>query len=82
MLNTLGCQYLYILHDKDVNDVGELKNAHYHLIICYKDRKRAKLVLNKLSDCLKCNVTNIQIEECHNFISSVQYLIHKNNEDK
>ena len=33
--------YCYICHDKDVNEEGELKKAHYHLVLCFDSVRRA-----------------------------------------
>lgn len=81
-LSSLGFIYASILHDKDIDNNGVLKNPHYHLIIKVDKRIRGKTLLYKLVEIFKTNVENIQINECFNFISSIQYLIHKNDNDK
>lgn len=81
-LSQLGCNFATILHDCDIDINGVLKNKHYHLVVQLDDRIRAKTFLNRLCDILKCDSVNIQIEECFNFIKSIQYLIHKNDNDK
>lgn len=81
-LSSLGLVYATILHDKDIDNKGVLKNPHWHLIIKLEKRVRAKTILLRLCEILKTSAENIQINECFNFISSVQYLIHKNDSDK
>lgn len=82
MITSIGCNYFTILHDKDYNDEGELKNPHYHLLVQLKVRTRAKTILNRICDILGCDSVNVQIEEVHDFISCIQYLVHKNDTNK
>lgn len=81
-LSNLGVQYITILHDKDIDNCGMLKNPHYHLVVKLEERTRAKTFLNKLSNILQCDTVNIQIDECFDYIASIQYLLHLNNKDK
>lgn len=81
-LSNLGVQYITILHDKDIDTNGVLKNPHFHLIVKLDERTRAKTFLNKLSSILHCDTVNIQIDECFDYIASIQYLLHLNNKDK
>ena len=77
-----GFNYYTILHDKDINDHGELKTFHYHLILTSEKKVRASQVLNILRNILCCNAENIQIDQCINFTASLKYLIHLNATDK
>lgn len=81
-LSLSGFQYYIILHDKDVNNDGEFKRAHYHCVLSSVKRYRVKQIINLFVDCLSTNEENIQVMECDNFIACVQYLIHKNDLDK
>ena len=71
-----------IMHDKDVNDVGETIRPHLHIVLTGLKRWRVKQLLNDLADSLDTNIENIQIEEVKNLTASVQYLIHKNDTNK
>lgn len=81
-LDELGIKYASILHDMDTDKDGTLKNPHYHLILKCKDRIRASTILNRLAEIFNCDTINIQIDECYNYIASIQYLLHVNNADK
>lgn len=77
-LNNSGFRYYYIVHDKDLNEMGELIRPHIHLVLTGLKRWRVKQLLNDLADALITNIENIQIEEIKNLTASVQYLVHKN----
>lgn len=75
--------YAYILHDKDVLDNGELKTPHIHLVaLLNSNRCRLSTTLNNLSAVICVNEMAITIDRCSDFNGSIQYLIHKNNNDK
>ena len=78
VLNIIEDNYNYalILHDKDYyEETGEIKKAHYHIIIYFENAKR----LNTLSDELGLAPNYIRTEEIK---KGLEYLIHKNNKDK
>lgn len=55
------------LHDKDVNEDGTLKKAHYHIQLCYETKKSAAEVLDIASNVSGlglggCNVDNDDFE--------------------
>lgn len=75
--------YAYILHDKDINEDGSAKTPHVHLVgIYHTNRQRLSTILNDLSCHIEVNALAISIDKCSDFAMSVQYLIHRNNENK
>lgn len=81
-LNNSGFRYWFIVHDKDVDNQGQLVRPHIHLVLSGNKRWRVKQLINQLSDCLITNNENIQVMEVVNLVASVQYLLHKNDVDK
>lgn len=70
-------EHLYILHDKDVNkDTGELKKAHYHVIIEFKSAKWCSALAKELG------ITENYIEQVNNYEKALEYLIHFNDDEK
>lgn len=59
------------LHDKDVDDDGVIKKAHWHIILCYSGNKSFEQVCNDL-DFLHCPIPQI----CRDVRSSVRYFVH------
>ena len=74
--------YAMILHDKDINDNGECKIKHIHIVYELRTRTRLSTELRYLSKKFSINVNAISIEKMNNFVGSVQYLIHKNDSNK
>lgn len=68
--------YAYILHDKDVDEFGEIKKAHYHLILRWNDTKS----INALS--LELGIPVNRITKIKNFKSSIRYLSHIDYKEK
>ena len=66
----------YCLHDKDFDENGEIKKAHYHFIVCFKNPRSITGFAKELG--IQANY----IECCHDLVGSWQYLIHKNDPDK
>lgn len=82
-LDRRGFDYYVICHDKDVDVNGELKTKHYHIVINSLARHRISWYLDKVAIAFNCNSTDgIEIQVCDSIIGSVQYLIHKNNDNK
>lgn len=65
------------LHDKDIDDDGQLKKAHWHIVICYSGNKSFDQVCEDLSE-IKCPIPQI----CRDVRSSVRYFIHKDHPHK
>ena len=65
------------LHDKDINPTGELKKAHYHIILCYSGPttfKCVKAITDKLNQPIP-----IALEQVRGYF---RYLTHKDNPEK
>lgn len=59
------------LHDKDVDDDGVIKKAHYHIIICHSGNKSFEQIRDDLKF-LNCPIPQI----CRDVRSSTRYLVH------
>lgn len=68
-------RYAMILHDKDVDSLGELKKPHVHVILNFKSARWC----SALADELQINDRFIQK---YNGLEDFAYLIHYNNENK
>jgi hypothetical protein len=65
------------LHDKDTEDDGQLKKAHWHIVLCYSGNKSFEQVKDDLAE-IKCPIPQI----CRDVTSSVRYFIHKDHPHK
>ena len=77
----------FILHDKDIDDDGNLKKSHYHVCVKFKDAKTCSSVAKLF--CLKNEKGEIapnRVEVCSkgkkNFKGALLYLTHANAPDK
>lgn len=68
--------YALILHDKDVNENGELKKPHYHVIITFSNARSQTSVAKELG----IEVNYLQV--CRNRDSALLYLVHHGSSDK
>lgn len=68
--------YAYILHDKDIDDNGNLKKPHYHLRIFHNTQK----TITAWSDLL--GVKNNEIQVLENKRRAIRYLIHLDSPNK
>lgn len=75
-------EYSLILHDKDYTNEGVLKVSHIHIVALTEGRKRLVTVINLLGNKLEIDNRLISCRKCLNYVSSLQYLIHKNDLDK
>lgn len=73
--------YFIILHDKDLKEDGTPKTKHWHLVITTLSRTSVFNMLNTL-DKLEMPRDCITIEGARNLTNCIQYLIHKNQEEK
>ena len=69
-------EFAYILHDKDVDENGELKKPHIHWV----GRLKAARYLSALADDL--GIAENMIERCRSFDAFIRYLIHADDPDK
>lgn len=82
-LESSGFIYAFILHDKDTNSDGTLKHKHIHLTIVSPKRHRLDYYLRIVGDI--CNIENlnaIQVTISNGLDVDLQYLVHKNSENK
>lgn len=77
-LETIKTEYehAYILHDKDCDDDGVLKKAHYHVIVNFKQARWNTALAKELD--IKTNY----MQQIKNNDAMMEYLIHLNDEDK
>lgn len=76
-------QYAFILHDKDILETGEPKTPHLHVVCNMNNAKqRIATILNDLTKSLDISPLLVTIDKYSSFNASLQYLIHKNNEEK
>lgn len=69
--------YACVLHDKDVDEDGVIKKAHYHVVIL---AGKNAIWSTALSKNIGLDVNFIQ--QCRNVDRSLEYLIHFNEEEK
>lgn len=70
------CKYAYICHDRDIDENGEIKKAHWHLLLSFETKKSLSLIAKML------HVEENLIEVVNNYKSLERYLIHLDNPDK
>lgn len=68
--------YALILHDKDVDEDGVIKKAHYHVVLRFKNQNWNSAVAKDLG--IEMNY----IQKVKNFDNALMYLIHYNDSDK
>lgn len=68
--------HVYILHDRDKDEKGQVKKAHYHVVI----HTRNQTWRNGLSE--KIGIPANYIQQVRNFDSVLEYLVHANEENK
>ena len=71
-----GCEYYYALHDLDIDEKGELKKPHYHIIMRFENDRQFSAVARDLG------IPENMIEKSPSFKGGVQYLIHQNAPEK
>lgn len=69
-------EYAYIIHDKDSNNLGELKKEHVHCTIRFKNARWKNAVA------LELGITSNYLQKCNSLENSLKYLIHYNIKDK
>lgn len=74
--------YAFILHDCDVNDEGEVKTPHYHVVLKCNTRYAKDTVITDFAKSLKLNRVCVKCKAYHDIYGAVQYLIHQNDTDK
>lgn len=76
-------QYVSVaFHDKDINEFGDKKTPHYHVVIEFEGRMQLKTCFNFICDLFLCNPNQVSIEKCSDLGAQVRYQIHQDDEDK
>ena len=70
-------QYCFVLHDKDVDENGNIKKAHWHVLV-----KGFNSAVWSTSLCQQLGIGENCIQKVRNFQSALRYLIHKDDTDK
>ena len=65
-----------ILHDKDIDEAGEVKKSHWHIVL------RCQNAVWNTALAKELHVEENYLQQCRNFKSSLKYLIHYDNPDK
>lgn len=68
-----------ICHDKDLNENGDLKKEHYHLILLFSGVRTEESVKKILND---AGLNSVGLQVCYSKQGSLEYLIHMNDEGK
>lgn len=69
-------KYVYILHDKDVDENGELKKKHWHIVLECKNPRYISGLAKELK------ITDNYILPCDEFNYALEYLLHINKPSK
>lgn len=81
-LQAVTCQdYLMILHNRDVDDDGNPKKEHYHVIIQFEDAKTVSSVAKKIG----CSENQIQVftkQKGKDVDGYIRYMTHADQPDK
>lgn len=67
---SLGCRYIVILHDKDIDDNGLPKKDHYHVLLNFDNEHSINSVANVFQ------IGSQLIDWKNNFKESAKYLFH------
>ena len=68
--------YAYIIHDKDLNNNGELKKAHTHIVLEFNNARWSSSLAEELG------IAPNYLQNCKNFEKALDYLIHFNDDTK
>lgn len=72
--NNYDCAY--ITHDKDYNEVGEIKKSHIHIVISFPNAKWNTAIAEEIG------ITPNYIQSIKNYEKCLEYLIHYNDDTK
>lgn len=65
------------LHEFDVNPTGEVKKAHWHIVLVFEGKKSYEQICDILKS-LNCSIP----QRCHSLKGSVRYMAHLDNPEK
>lgn len=74
--------YAYIIHDSDKLSDNTLKTLHAHIVFITYQKQTKQQALSMLSNCLEIDKKLISLEITNNVSLCVQYLTHKNDQNK
>lgn len=74
--------WAFIKHDKDVDDDGDVKRPHYHLVLLCNSSYTKDRILSELSKNLVKNRAVVSVRSYNDIYQAVQYLLHRNDADK
>lgn len=81
LVRSYSSKYYYILHDSDVDiETGELKKAHYHVIMSFKTPRKLGTVSNYFVNFKELQLNSF--ERIRNITGAKRYLIHLDDADK
>lgn len=77
-----ACAYIY--HDKDTRDDGELKEPHYHVLLCLYNQRYESSVHNWFLRFENADgeLINTHTQVCRDIMNTYRYLTHANAKDK
>ena len=83
MTGDYSCSYFAcIYHDKDIDDDGNLKTPHFHVVLDMLNRMRVGTMISYVSDLFHCNENQISCEKCNDIGAQTRYLVHLDDCDK
>lgn len=69
-------EYAIIKHDRDVEETGEIKKAHYHIVVRMKEARTRQAIAKELE------MNYRHIEPSEKLRKALRYLTHQDYEDK
>lgn len=69
-------RYAYILHDKDLNEQGDLKGPHIHIVLCADVGKSSANWIEHFSDGLKVEKSAVSVQMQGSEKKCIRYLLH------
>jgi len=71
-----------IKHDRDKDEVGNLKTKHYHVVLQVNKVCRVGTMINRISEIFRCNANQISLDKCNSLCMQSRYLMHLDDFDK
>lgn len=69
-------------HDEDVNEYGDKKTPHYHVVVDFENKVRLITCFNWIVKLVNLNENQVSIEKCADVGSQTRYLVHMDDADK
>lgn len=74
--------FAYIYHKHDKNLEGTIEHEHIHIVLVMKESQRLSTTLNSFCESVNLTTLGVMIDKANSIEGSLQYLIHKNDEQK